>query len=804
MSAEEKDTLIEYIVKNQHALTYDLAKKMETMKKPDSNLKGKNIKEWIFEIPELLGKIDSANLMILASISSNEHDEKIIDELITRSMRGEAICYGGKVESQVFVRYELNLTTFIKVFEKYPQIRDRILNQEVADIKTNPRLLEIARKAKNIRTIEALYGSQKNGDMTDEALEFLELLIKQNPNILDTMDMRMLTPEILKMNKKFLERVARYKDQATELVTIYKTNPELFKAFSSRIDEWEDTLSRRKVTNLEKVFLRNASVYAPSMNDAIAEDFEDVLDFCLRNNSLAVHNRLEYRKGIMEDYYKIYDSMIEKKDFNGNPDKFSVPDAYCMKYLGANAREIQTMFERKLGNIDLEKIGDQRLKDYISRVKQIVSLDFENPQDLEKIVTLYKEGGIIYSPRDVIAFEEQANSIILGTYEQGFEDTKKGLEQSQDVEILDFNGKKIRKINMTGKFSMVIRSTDTGFKADKGLENDSLKAYEESNPDPAVTIKSCTYITEDFLGIAPLGDNGGYFVYLNNDRNNMGEIGNGDLNSNIINYGVSSQSSKSLTSETLVDNSRQIYAETTLLDRTKPDMIALFDDSTPRQQALAMQAAAEYGVDIIYFDKEKIVDEQISRLSDIQRRFKETGNLKDLATLISKYETNVAGWLLNRDPSIQDESLYVGIDNRRFLPKFNEQEYSIYKLISEYCQKESLKEDGKENLKGVVDILRHEVAKYRDLNTGNQFPPLKMKFKAFELIEILNKKYELGLEFEQSENVSVPSYEHNSDEVLISIIGKALGPDMATSGTISNGERLIEGLTKDRGVPYEH
>ncbi len=65
------------------------------------------------------------------------------------------------------------------------------------------------------------------------------------------------------------------------------------------------------------------------------------------------------------------------------------------------------------------------------------------------------------------------------------------------------------------------------------------------------------------------------------------------------------------------------------------------------------------GIDIVFIDKTKIVDEQISRLSDTAKRFKETESLEDLEMLVSKYETNIAGWLLNRDIRVEDESLYI-------------------------------------------------------------------------------------------------------------------------------------------------
>lgn len=795
MPKNKKNELIEYIVKNQYALTYDLAKEKETFKAPDSKLNGKNIRELIYEIPGLIEQIDSSNLMILGALSTDDITQKITTELSNRSTRGESICYGGKVENQLFYRYELNKRTFANVYQENPQIKEKILKQEVAKIRENPRLLNIAKKARDIITIESLYESQKRGYITDESLEFLESLIKKNPHIIDSIDMRILNPEVLCMNKKFLQRVSRYKDHSTELITIYKTNPKLFQVFAEKIDEWENTLSTREATNLEKALLRYGAVYAPLMNDAKEEEFDDILEFCLRKQSFEFGKKTEYKVNMKDYYSSIYDKMIDEKIMN-KPDKFSVLNAYCMKYLGMNANMVKTLFERKLDNVDIQKIEDYKLKGYIEKVKEFISLDSNNPDDIQKIITLYKNGGQTYSPREVVSFEDQINSMILETYEQGFIDTKSKLEETSDIQMLDFNGQKVKQINVNGKFSMIIRSTDTGFGADKQLENDSVKEYDENNPDPAVNIKSCTYVTEDFTGVAPLGENGAYLVYLNNDRNNMGEIGNGDIDSNIINYGVTSKESKSLTSDKLVDNCRQIYSEATLIGDISPDAIAIFDDSTERQRALALQAAAEYGVNLLYINKEKIVEEQISRLSELEKEFKKTGDLKQLSTLISKYETNIAGWLLNRDSTVKDDSLFVGIDNTKFLPQFNQKENDIYKAISDFCKQKASKKD----IMKVVDILKSEQSKYNNLHERKNFPNLKMKFRAQELIEILNKKYDLGLDIEQSDQALQLYSELNPDEVMQSIAEKALDDGMVTQETLSRGKKLIAELDKDRGV----
>ena len=786
--------LIEYIKKNQYALIYEFVKDMEIMALPNPMLGGKSVKELAANHPEIMEVITDDNLVLLRCGSNDEASEVVLDEMERRARNGKNLFFGSRVENQLFTTYEFNTTSFVHLFGKYPNMKERIITDEYKVIEKNPRLMEIANRCKTLIAVETLYMSQTNGLINDNSLEFLEALYEENPNILDNISMHMLNPDILKMNETFLKRVSRYKDQASELVAIYKTNPEVFKAFSKKIDEWESTLSVREATMYEMHVLRYATAYGAYMNDAKEEDFDDVLNFCIRKAQFDYGNAYPYTNNYEEFFRKKCDELFDEDDMN----IANKINAYTMKYLGITYREAKNVFSRKYAQLDLEKINDEEVKEYISKIREAVSLDLDNPEDIAKLETLYRSNPKAFKPVMSIKAEEMANKTFLKSFEDGFKKSKEKIDSFQDVEMIDYNGKQVRMVKMSGSFSMIIRSTDTGFRVDRELPNDSVKEYEDANPDSRVGIKSCSYINEDFLGISPLGENGVYMIYTNVDSSNVGEIANGDLDSNIINYGVTSKLSKSFYRDDLVDNSRQVYAEATIIGNKNPDAIALFSDATERQRELAIKTAAEYGVDVVYIDKEKMVEEQIGRLDEYLKDFKDNRDLTALKTLISKYETNVAGWLLNRDKSVPDESAYVGIDNSRLEASFNEVEKRIYKAISFYCVSEKAA-GNKDNIEAIYAILGEERAKYEGLNNEKVFPKMKMKFKAEELMEILNRRFELGHQDAPVKEGEILDENLSMTELVENMMRK----DMPTAETLQEGKILIDGLEIEKSEEEE-
>ena len=793
--------LIEYVKRNQYSLTYELVKDIEIMAPDNPTLEGKSIGELVANYPEIREVISNDNLVLLYCGAKKEDASAILDEMENRARNGKELFYGPRVECQFFSTFEFNTSSFVHLFRKYPNMKERIITDEYKAIKKNPRLMDLAGKVKTLIAVETLYMSQIKGLINDKSLDFLEMLYAENPNIIDNISMFMLEPDIMNMNEDFLKRVSRYKDQSSELVAIYKTNPEIFKAFSKKIDEWENSLSVREATRYEKDILRYAVAYGAYMNDAKEEDFDDVLNYCIRKAQYDFGEKYPYTVDYEEFFSKKCDELFEKKSFVDTMTMVNKVNAYTMKYLGTTYKEAQKTVERKYAQLKLDEIEDPEVRDYISKVLEVVSLDIENPEDMQKLEILYKSNPKTYKPVMTIKAEEMANRALLKSYEEGFKATKEKIDSSEDIEMVDYNGSKVRMMKLSGSFSMIIRSTDTGFKADRELPNDSVKQYEDANPDSRVGIKSCSYITEDFPGIAPLGENGVYMIYTDVDSSKIGEIANGDLDSNIINYGVTSKQSKSFYRDELVDNSRQVYAEATIIGKKDPDAIALFSDATERQRSLAIKTAAVSGVDFVYIDKEKLVEEQIERLAGYIKDFCETGDLNKLEVLLSKYETNIAGWLLNRDKDVPDESMFIDIDNSRFESDFNEVERGIYKAISDYCNTQ-YSAGNKENINRVYSILNVEKSKYDNLNEGRVYPKMKMKFKAEELMKIINRRFELGHDIDKEKPEPL-------NELAVGMltfeefIGELMSKDFPRTNSIVEGKQLIEELEKTNEVTLD-
>ena len=93
--AEISGELIEYVKKNQYALTYEFIKWIEIMSPQNPNLGGKSIKELAVEHPEIMNVLTDDNLVILHCGSGQEESEAILSELETRARNGNCLFYFG-------------------------------------------------------------------------------------------------------------------------------------------------------------------------------------------------------------------------------------------------------------------------------------------------------------------------------------------------------------------------------------------------------------------------------------------------------------------------------------------------------------------------------------------------------------------------------------------------------------------------------------------------------------------------------------------------------------------------------------
>mgnify|MGYP004515044375 CR=1 FL=1 len=675
----------QFIIENQDLLFYKYLKgnnKIDVFE----NLKDE-LENYIINDPEMIKRITSNNLTILGF---HKRTKAIDEELIKRFNSGENIFGELRLEPDFYVGVDIQEYQFINIVNKVDVAK--VLRPKAQDLKVKDmKAYNFIRNARKNITLSNFFEAYDQGEINDNKIDLLEKLIGNNLNIIDSTNYRLCKDEIFSMNENFIKKMMRYKNGSAQLLLINKHNPKLFNELKKNINNWEETLNPRAASDLEYTILKNCGLYLYEMKDYKDGDFNNVMDFCIRQGRQIENssNSVMYSENYEKEYEEMCDKLFKSDDMNK---KLS---AYCNKFLGmGSVYYYRKVYERKLKNLDFDKIKNAEFKEYVNRVKEAMELDVKSEDFLEKIELLYNSKNKRYTPRESFYAEELANFEILKSYEKKFEKTINNIENSENFQNINYNGQNIKQVTMSGDYSLIIRSTDTSFVAEKKLDDNSVRKTEEQNADPAIMMKSGTYVTQDFTGVAPLGNEGAYFVYLKNNARNMGEIGNSDINSHIRDFGVYSGNGQSFDADKIEENCRKVYAEATVFDRN-PDAIALFSDSNDRQKENAYKAASEYGINVLYFDKDRMVDEQIGRLNNLIKEFEETNDVNLMQQLVSQYETNVAGWLLNRDNTKKDESVTACINNEKYSGKFQSVENRIYKLISKYCNEQSKKDNRK-------------------------------------------------------------------------------------------------------------
>ncbi len=813
MESEQRKTIKKFIIENQDALFIRLLKEpfhvfsaipeLESLRTSEfQTFMGdeKELIKFILEDEEILNSLSMSNLNILRA-KNNAQQETIISCIIHKINEGEHLCNGTRNEWDLFFTYEVAKGTLNEISKKVDMISK--LKGDIARIKTeNPEFFEYLKQTETYMAMDNMIAYYDRGILTASKLKILEEIIDGNPNTLNTINYGIFHDDIISMNQDFIKRIAKYMNESAELINIHKNAPKLFKILKQKIEYWEQNLSKRESMNLEKIILCKLAEYYFEMQDVTEEKFDDIIEFCMRVEYGEKNFLIEYSESYLDEWNEKCDEIFEKnaENFSLIPETLrktraeKMIESYCLKHFGITISEAKKTYYKLFESLDLTKIEDEDVRQYLIELKEMMNFDITSDEFYQIICQKFESEPRKNAARLYKHSTEVATVQIIQTFENKFKKTKEWFETTEDYDLVTYEGKTIKQKRLSGEYTIVLRSTDTGFKVEKKLIDDSIRKTEEQNPDPPANIKSGVLQTETFMGVSPLGENGTYFVYMDNNTNNVGEIGIYDLDSNIRNYGITSSTGKRMPYEELIKNSRAVYDETSIIARP-PEAIALYNDATPRQRELAYKTALEYGIDVLYIDKDLIVQQQLERLDILIKRFSATNDLEILSELISMYETNIAGWLLNRDKeNISEKSCTENIKNEKYMPAFEERENRIYEIIAEFCKEQRKMQNGNSELEKIKQILNREIAKYNLVEQIQALSRVKMKFQAESILERLEQNWEVSTDFDLTDL-------HKAKYLpavinLTQIVEGALEKDMVASSDIARVEKIIE---PDRG-----
>lgn len=758
------------------------------------------IKKELFSNEDLLRKFSVKNLAsILADLSPKDDKDKIVVEKINKILEdkfdnGEPFItedynqnmFLHQVHSRILYMKKISDSLKDKMMEKYLARREEY---------KGTKLEKIAFSIDNIDELANFVEYADKGIFNDEKIELIENTLSQNKDALKNLNYGLFEDDIFeKLPKKTIIDISKFSSISKKLLCVKKYSPKLFEVISLKVASYDNpTIEYDQISNMIDYFCK-ISPQIKNIDKINIDTADNLLEYIniVKQNEFSFKEIPEYTENFLENIREEYD-----KDFDDEFQKYSafadklekgqkrydeliniiengevtdgslILEKCDIEYLEKNKDSKLTEYKNRLMEIyfnkkylmskkdaeklfqeyaqDLESLKDvAEEKSFFLELEQSLSLEEVSIEELSEI---YKNDNNLFSCNQINKFKSNISQACAKTYISTQEETKNKINSIKEnkndgqYQIKYVDGKPVTIVKLTGDMNLFLHSTDTGFIYDKTIEPDYdfKKAWNE-DATKEDHILSNIYATQDFMGIPPIGNSGVYYGFYSAPADNIRLMGVSDINTYNRELAFNSATKQYMSANTLPRCSRRVYSEFGM-EKQPPDYVALFDDATEEVKNNTLRAASQWGIEVVYIDKQDVADRQIKNLNNMIEEFEKNGSTELLGRIINTYETNVAGWLLNRDDE-EDNSHTKNIDNSRFEESFNEVGNRVERLALDYLDNISISEEDKSaELIQVANIILYEQQLYKDsIRAGNRdkISATQMKLNTEEIISKLN------------------------------------------------------------------
>ncbi len=743
------------------------------------------------EILKLMSKEETENLRqysiknlmhIIKAIKIDEDDKNKIMQLISEKMD----------KGETFYTEENMVEVFMK---KLPQS-----NLEFAKIskalqeKVKKDILERRDKVEGINYKKILNSFTRYTDMsnflycyeqgifTDEKIETLKKALKENSKALVNTNFTIFKDEIYKtFGEEFILYALKFPNISTQLDILSKENLELMQIVANKVRQKQElSESVNLAKGLIEYFTNNC--YEINVDRVTEEISANLIDSALRNNKskrdekiIAVSYSENYENDLEEKFNEKYEEAINydenKKSLRiGNRETKldKLKNLYLNKYFSISIKEANSILEMYAG--DIEKLNSEKAKKFIQSITKVLEIQNIEALDFSKFHNQNIE--------EIEEIKSEMEREYALSYTEELAKTKKELDSTLKRTVIEYNGKNILQIEPGEAFNLLLHSTDSGFISEvKRAEHENLKEKWKTSDNTFNHIISMTYVNQDFMGMTPVGENGIMYGFTSVDSKNIKMMGNTDINTFSNEFGYSAVQKKYLTAKSMPYNSRRVYSEIAIERKEiKPDYVIIFDDSTEKNMENAYKAATDWNIPVVLLNKEQIKDNQIHRLEEIRKDFEETKNPEKLHELLNTYETNMAGWLLNRKQDEKDESFTQMISNESFREDFKNEYNNIIRTIDSYLEEFDINDDRTEELVRAMQIVLEEQDLYEKCDQTKPISKTQNTIRTVELIEKINSTMErVGAEEYTIDKQNIPTKKQYDNLIKIALGKEKIG-----------------------------
>lgn len=730
MEEKQRKELIKKIIEEQDIValyTYDgFNKSLGIMQEYSNGILYSGLKKFILQNSEMLKKFTTKNLYTLLASTYDESEKQMINEQIAERLKKEEF-FCEDIDSEVFLHP-------IHTYDSYGKIDKDVRNK--INIELEKQLKELGKEyeiidknIKNYPDAANFLKYYKDGIFNNDKIAMINKFIEKDSKALEYMNFGIFKDNIFEIGSEFCEYISKFPTISYQLIFLEEKSPEIFKKISERFKNYNDI--KENLDEIE-VLITYCARNAFDLKEKNIE-IEDLLECAYRNSNEFKLINVECGEG----YKKRLNQELDKQYTNAKDIKEKLNIYMNKKYSLSlsGAKDLLKDFGTDIENLELS----EETKKLFLELGEIVNLE-----DEKEIDRLFKENEMTYSTIQVKKIKNEIAKECAKDFSKEFNNTdekiKNKIKNNENVANIEYKGKKIPCVKLKENFNLLVHSTDAEFVNTKNSVENFAEDW-SSGKDKKNHIISTTYINQDFLGMAPVAKNGVRYAFSNLEKSKLKLMGVTDLNTYSNSFAYDSVKRQYMSSKTLVYNSRRVYSEFGIeREGTIPDYVVICDDDLPEVIENSYKAASQFEISIIYINKAEIEKEQIKNLEDMLGKFRNTKDTEVLHKLINTYETNMAGWLLNRSDEIQDDKSHTAnVDNTRFKEDFKQIQSQIEDTVKEYFKESKENKISDNKISEIISILLDEIELYEGCEETKPISKTRVSFNVQELLQEANK-----------------------------------------------------------------
>lgn len=786
MEEKQRKELIKKIIEEQDIValyTYDgFNKSLGIMQEYSKGILYSGLKKFILQNSEMLKKFTTKNLYTLLASTYDESEKQMINEQIAERLKKEEF-FCEDIDSEVFLHP-------IHTYDSYGKIDKDVRNK--INIELEKQLKELGKEyeiidknIKNYPDAANFLKYYKDGIFNNDKIAMINKFIEKDSKALEYMNFGIFKDNIFEIGSEFCGYISKFPTISYQLIFLEEKSPEIFKKISERFKNYNDIKENLDEIEVLITYCARNAFDLKEKNIKI----EDLLECAYRNSNEFKLINVECG----EDYKKRLNQELDKQYANAKDIKEKLNIYMNKKYSLSlsGAKDLLKDFGTDIENLELS----EETKKLFLELGEIVNLE-----DEKEIDRLFKENEMTYSTIQVKKIKNEIAKECAKDFSKEFNNTdekiKNKIKNNENVANIEYKGKKIPCVKLKENFNLLVHSTDAEFVNTKNSVENFAEDW-SSGKDKKNHIISTTYINQDFLGMAPVAKNGVRYAFSNLEKSKLKLMGVTDLNTYSNSFAYDSVKRQYMSSKTLVYNSRRVYSEFGIeREGTIPDHVVICDDDLPEVIENSYKAASQFEIPIIYINKAEIEKEQIKNLEDMLGKFRNTKDTEVLHKLINTYETNMAGWLLNRSDEIQDDKSHTAnVDNTRFKEDFKQIQSQIEDTVKEYFKESKENKISDNKISEVISILLDEIELYEGCEETKPISKTRVSFNVQELLQEANKTLDdIGkseLKVDMDAKMTSKQYKKKIQEFVKNALN---GEELITTEYKNDTEKIINTL----------